>query len=99
MSRFFIHLFQKRALVLGIFAVSSIVFLLFTLRIQLRADILDLLPAKDPIVANYRLIQTRLKQLYETPAPYLAQMFARDPLNMDEMLLRKLNFIGISAES
>lgn len=189
-SRFFSRLFQKRKIVLSLFLLSSLLFLLLTSRIQLKADILDLLPARDPIVANYRLIQTSFKQLdlmlidigprddqkpvsdielmsvadhltdllnrsklfrqvegrisfeeidqtlqvfsrhkgnlftvedqimlekklapaaireslsqwkkqlHETPAPYLTQVFLRDPLNIDEMLLQKLNLTGISA--
>jgi len=189
-SRAFSRLFQKRTLVLCLFFFSSLLFLFLTLRIQLKADILDLLPARDPIVANYRLIQTSFKQLdlmlidigpqdnrkpisdielmavadhlsgylsrsklfrqiegqisfeqidqtlqklskhrgnlftaedqkslekkltpevireslfhwkkqlLETPAPYLAEMFSRDPLNIDEMLIEKLSFTGTSA--
>jgi uncharacterized protein len=188
-SRFFSSLFRKRSIVLSLFFFSSLLFLLLTFRIQLKADILDLLPARDPLVANYRLIQTSFKQLdlmlidigpgdnqkpvsdielmavadhltgllnrsklfrqvegrisfeeidqtlqifskhkinlftaedqimlekkltpsaireslsqwkkqlHETPAPYVTQVFLRDPLNIDEMLLEKLNFTGIS---
>lgn len=31
------------------------------------------------------------RQLTETPAPFVAQAFARDPLGMDELLLKKIN--------
>lgn len=189
-SIFFFFLFRRRRIVLSLFFLSSLIFLLLTSRIQLKADILDLLPADDPVVANYRLIQTSFKQLdlmlidigprhdqksvsdvdlmavadhlsgllndsklfrqvdgrisfeeieqtlqifsrhkgnlftaedqrmlekklapaaireslsqwkkqlHETPAPYLTQVFLRDPLNLDEMLLKKVNLTGISA--
>jgi hypothetical protein len=189
-SRFFSSLLHKRAIVLFVILLSTLLFIFLTLRIQLKADILDLLPSHDPIVSNYRIIQTSFKQLdlmlidvgpqdsrkpvsdielmavadhltglladsnlfrqvegrislaeidqtlqalsfhrgnlftaddqptleeklkpaaireslsqwkkqlQETPAPYLAQMFLRDPLNIDGMLLQKLNFTGITA--
>ena len=189
-THFFIGLFHKKALVLCLFFFSSLILLFLTVRIHLKADILDMLPSGDPVVDDYKLIQTGFKQLdlmlidigprdsrktvsdidltsvadqlstllrrsklfdqvqgkispgdieqalellalhrgnlftvedqnllqnkltpaaireslshwkrqlLETPAPYLAQMFSRDPLNIDEMLLRKLSFTGISA--
>src|SRR4030067_3668327 len=57
-TRFFSSLFKHKVLVIICFIIASGLFIFFALGMNLKEDIMDLLPSHDPVVKKYKTVLT-----------------------------------------
>src|SRR4030067_1113068 len=57
-TRFFSSLFRHKVLVLTGFIIATVLFIFFAAGMNLKEDIMDLLPSHDPVLKRYKTVLT-----------------------------------------